>query len=297
MSRNSRRTQIPKSVESEAVPPQQNMSPHMQQEKPNPFGLSFAVATEIVHLPSGGKFYEQNSPISGLESLEIKSMTAKEEDIMINDSFIEQGIVFDKLIDSLMITQGVRAADLLDCDKVAILVSARKTGYGDGLDINHDCPECGELSTVEVSLSAMLEKTKTEKFEIEDTDQWKYDTTSETLEIVLPVTGLSARVKLLSREDIQFLQKSKEQKDRLNLPYNETIEFIRRALVSVNDIVDMSDLSKLIDILPAADARMIKYAHNMNVPAFDTKQNVTCPSCSTEVEKEVPFSVGWFWSN
>jgi hypothetical protein len=166
MSRNSSRTQIPKSVDPEVASPQPNMSPPPPQEKPNPFGLSFAVATEIVHLPSGGKFYEQDSPMNGLEIVEIKSMTAKEEDIMVNDSFIEQGIVFDRLIDSLMITQGIRSSDLLDCDKIAILASARKTGYGDSLEINHDCAECGVTSPVEVSLSHMLERAKTEKFEI-----------------------------------------------------------------------------------------------------------------------------------
>jgi len=297
MSRNSSRTQIPKSVDPEVASPQPNINPPPPQEKPNPFGLSFAVATEIVHLPSGGKFYEQDSPINGLESVEIKSMTAKEEDIMINDSFIEQGIVFDRLIDSLMITQGIRATDLQDCDKVAILVSARKTGYGDKLNINFDCPECEKTSPVEISLSSMLEKAKTEKFEIKDTDKWTYDSTSETIEIVLPVTELKARLRLLSRNDLQFLRKSKEQKEKLNLPYNETIEFLRKALVSVNDFTDVTELSKLSEVLPAADARMIRYVHNMNVPTFDTKQDVTCPSCSAEVENEVPFSVGWFWSN
>ena len=47
----------------------------------------------------------------------------------------------------------------------------------------------------------------------------------------------------------------------------------------------------------AADGRRIKYVHNVNVPSFDTTQEVTCPNCSAVAEKEVPFSVGWFWSN
>lgn len=294
MSRNSRRTRVPKSAESDVASPQQQQP---QQEKPNPFGLSFAVATEIVYLPSGGNFYEQGSPMSGVESLEIKAMTAKEEDIMINDSYIEQGIVFDRLLDSLMITPGIKSEDLLDCDKVALLACARKTGYGDKLEINHDCPECGAVSPVEVSLSNMLERTKTEKFEIKDTDQWKYDPTSETLELTLPVAGVGARIRLLTRDDFNFLEKSKKQKEKLNLPHNETVEFIRRVLVSVNDFTDSADIVKISEVLPAADARMIKYAHNMNVPTFNTKQNIVCPSCSAEVEKEVPFSVGWFWSN
>jgi hypothetical protein len=69
--------------------------------------------------------------VHGLETIEIKSMTAKEEDIMINDSFIEKGIVFERLIDSIIVTPGIKSDHLIDCDKVAILVAARRSGYGD----------------------------------------------------------------------------------------------------------------------------------------------------------------------
>jgi len=297
MSRNSNRTRVPRTKKAEVIPPQQTAMPSIPQEKPNPFGLSFAVATEVVYLPSGGRFYNEASPMNNVESLEIKSMTAKEEDILINNSFIEDGSVLNRLIDSLMITPGVRSDDLLDCDKVAVLISARKTGFGDELGIKLDCPECGSLEETTISLTKMLEKSKTNKFEVKDTDEWSYDEVSDTLAFQLPVTGLEARIRILPREDQEYLQKSKEKKQKLNLPHNDTVEFIRMALVSVNGVTDASDLSKLTDILPAADGRKIKYVHNMNIPTFDTTQEVTCPNCSANVEKEVPFSMGWFWSN
>jgi hypothetical protein len=297
MSRNSKRTQVPRSKKVEVVPPQKAVSPPIPQEKPNPFGLSFAVATEIVHLPSGGRFYEEGSALNGLDRIEIKSMTAKEEDILINDSFIREGTVADRLINSLMITPGVRAEELLDCDKIAALVSARKTGFGDALEINYDCAECGVVSEVELSLSAMLENAKNAPYELKDTDDWSYDENSETLVFNLPVTNLETRIRILSKEDNEYLKTSREKKEQLNLPHNDTIEFLRRAIVSVNGITDLSDISKLLEVLPAADGRRIKYIHNVNVPSFDTTQEVTCPNCSAVAEKEVPFSVGWFWSN
>ena len=147
MSRNTRRTQVPKTQEE--TPPQPQ---HIPQEKPNPFGISFIVPTELVYLPSGGRFYEESSPVYGLEAIEIKAMTAKEEDILINDSFIEQGIVFDRLIDSLMITEGVKSNHLLDCDKVALLVAARKTGYGAKIPHDITCDNCGTTSSVDIVL-------------------------------------------------------------------------------------------------------------------------------------------------
>jgi hypothetical protein len=125
MSRNRQRVQIPQQDTNTTQQPPQLVP----QQETNPFGLSFVVPTEIVKLPSFGRLYGEDSPLQGLEEVEVKSMTAAEEDILINTSFIEQGIVFDRLIDSIMITPGVVAEDLMDCDKIAILMSARRTGF------------------------------------------------------------------------------------------------------------------------------------------------------------------------
>jgi hypothetical protein len=296
MSRNSNRTQIPQSVQSDTKTIPQN-NPAQSPGNSNPFGLSFAVETEIVHLPSGGNFYEEDSPLVGMESIEIKAMTAKEEDILINEDFITQGIVFDRLIDSLMITPGIQSDQLLDCDKVAILVSARKTGYGNLLHIGHECEDCGKTTEVPLSLSRMLENAKKERFEVKDTEDWQYDQLSKTFSIRLPVTEIMAKIRLLTPADVKYLQQDKKQKERLNLPHNETVEFVRRVLVSANDVVDPGMLTSLLEVLPAADARRIKYVHNVNTPSFDTKQEISCSNCSAKAEKEVPFSVGWFWSN
>ena len=295
MSRNMNRKQVPESKDP-APTPQPMPTPVPPVADTNPFGISFAISTELVHLPSGGKFYSEDSPVHGLETIEIKSMTAKEEDIMINDSFIEKGIVFERLIDSIIVTPGIKSDHLIDCDKVAILVAARRSGYGDLIEIENVCGSCGTRSMAEISLTKMLERTATEKFEIKSTDEWTYDEASNLLSFELPVSKLRVSIKMMSREDNEYLKQARAQKERLNLPFNDTVEFIRRVLVSVNDVVDQQALMPLAEVLPAADARRIKYIHNVNVPAFNTKQEIECPNCSAVAEKEVPFSVGWFWS-
>jgi len=298
MSRNSKRTTIPQQrIEKKSAGPQPVPKPPPQSSPPNPFGMSFVVPTEIVHLPSGGNFYDENSSLNGIDQLEIKAMTAKEEDILVNDSFIENGVVFDKLIDSLMITPNILAKDLLDCDKIAVLISARKTGYGDTIEIAHECPECNSSSKVELKMSTMLEHAQENAFQVEDTDGWVYEGASKTLLFSLPVTDLEVRIRLMTPTDFEYLRQSKKQKEKLNLPFNETVEFIRNILVSANGVVDPTLLTSLLGVLPAADARRIKYVHNINIPTFDTKQKVSCPDCSAIAEREVPFSVGWFWSD
>lgn len=294
MSRNRQRVKIPQqdTNTNQQVPPPEIVA----QQEANPFGLSFVVPTEIVKLPSCGKLYDKDSPLHGLGEVEVKSMTAAEEDIMINESFIEQGIVFDRLIDSLMITPGIRSQDLMDCDKIAVLMSARKTGYGDIIELNTTCGNCGHQYDMHASLSSMLDSISKTAYQPSSGDDWQYLEDSSTFSFSLPTTGLDVNIRLLGPSDVESLEVSKSQKQKLNLPFNETVEFIRAVLVSAQGVTDRTSLNKLAEILPAADARMIRKVHNTNLPKISTTQKTTCLNCSHEEEKEVPFSLGWFWS-
>ena len=88
----------------------------------------FKLPTEIVELPSKGILYSKESPLSE-GKVEMKYMTAREEDILTNQSYIEKGTVIDKLLESLIVTK-INFNDLLVGDKNALMVSARILGYG-----------------------------------------------------------------------------------------------------------------------------------------------------------------------
>ena len=91
--------------------------------------------TEEVTLPSKGLLYLKDSPLSkGV--IEMKYMTAREEDILTNQNLIENGTVIDKLLESLIITP-INYNELLVGDKNAILVAARILGYGKDYTFNH----------------------------------------------------------------------------------------------------------------------------------------------------------------
>ena len=88
----------------------------------------FKLATEIVDLPSKGYLYSKDSPLAD-GKIEIKYMTAKEEDILTNASYIQKGTVLDKLFQSLIVSK-IDYNDLLIGDKNAIMIAARILGYG-----------------------------------------------------------------------------------------------------------------------------------------------------------------------
>ena len=111
--------------------------------------------SEVIDLPSEGKLYPEGHPLKD-GKIEIKYMTAKEEDILTSQNLIKKGVVIDRLLDSLILTKGVTTDDLILGDKNAVMVAARILAYGpeyvcevtnpnNGQTLNHtfnlaDCP-------------------------------------------------------------------------------------------------------------------------------------------------------------
>ena len=85
--------------------------------------------TEVIDLPSGGKVYSKDSPLHE-GKLELKYMTTREEDILMSENLIKKGIVIDKLLDSLIVTSGVKQEDLILGDKNAVLIASSILAYG-----------------------------------------------------------------------------------------------------------------------------------------------------------------------
>jgi len=93
--------------------------------------------TEIVDLPSKGYFYPETSPLSS-GKVELKYMTAKEENILTSQNLIKDGTVIDILLQSLIVNKDIKVEDLLIGDKNAIMVAARILGYGKDYDFTYD---------------------------------------------------------------------------------------------------------------------------------------------------------------
>jgi len=106
---------------------------------------SFQFPTEIVELPSQGLLYPEGHPLSS-GKIEMKYMTAKEEDILTNQNYISQGVVLDKLLQSLIVTK-VNYDDIFIGDKNAILIASRILGYGKDYDFEYD----GEKQSIDLT--------------------------------------------------------------------------------------------------------------------------------------------------
>jgi len=90
--------------------------------------------TEVVDLPSQGLLYPKDSPLSS-GTIEIKYMTAREEDILTSANLIKKGIVIDKLLEALIIDKSIKLDDMLLGDKNAILIASRILAYGKDYEV------------------------------------------------------------------------------------------------------------------------------------------------------------------
>ena len=117
----------------------------------------FKFPTEVVELPSKGLLYPKENPLSSGKVI-IKYMTAKEEDILTNQSYIQNGTVLDKLLQSLIVSK-INYNDLIVGDKNAIMVAARVLGYGSDYSFNYNGQEYNiDLSLIDNKLNSLWSK-------------------------------------------------------------------------------------------------------------------------------------------
>ena len=57
-------------------------------------------------------------------------MTAYDEDILTNTSYIKNGVVFDKLLESIIVTEGVDVQEISTFDKNGLIIYSRILSYG-----------------------------------------------------------------------------------------------------------------------------------------------------------------------
>jgi hypothetical protein len=268
--------------------PQPQLKPVNKNNISNPFGIDLVAATETVKLPSEGRFYEEGSTLHGVGEVEIRHMTAREEDILANPKFIEDGTIFDKLLRSILVDKTIDPSHFLPTDRTALMYAARITGYGPEYVLNMPCEACGQSANFSFDIS---------KYEVVDQipDDVEMKEDTSTFVFTLPKTQLQVEIRLLTTEDQDFIGKQNEKAEKIGISVNKTANLFRRSVVSVNGVTDQASLNQLFENLPAIDARKIRTVINNIAPRLSTKQPVACGSCGTESEREVPFTLGFFW--
>jgi len=240
----------------------------------------FKFPTEVVDLPSKGHFYVDGHPLSK-GTVEVKYMTAKEEDILTSQNLIKQGVVIDKLLQSLIVDKTINVNDLLIGDKNAIMVAARILGYGKDYEFTYDDNE----HTVDLS-----------KLENIKLDFSKFTKGVNELSYKLPVSERELVFKLLTGKDEDEITKEIKAKEKITK--NQSFELttrLKQMIISIDGKSEKSFINNFVDNeFLSRDSLPFRQHLATITPDIDMSTTVV-DSTGKELVVSVPVTIRFLW--
>jgi hypothetical protein len=241
------------------------------------------IPTETVSLPSKGLLYPETSPLAKGE-IEMKYMTAKEEDILTNANYLRNGTVIDKLLQALIITP-IDYNELLVGDKNAVLVAARVLGYGKDYSFKYNSN--GQEVEATVDLSKLEDKVVDEKLFKRGSNEFLF---------TLPHSGNNITFKLLTHGDEQKIDAEIKGLKKINPNVSPDVTTrLKHIITSVEGKRDQKDIRDFVDnYLIAKDARALREYYSKVSPDINIVYKPEDEDYTGE-GINVPISLNFFW--
>ena len=253
--------------------------------------FSFIIPTELVDLPTKGIHYGETHPLHGCDSIEIKQMTAKEEDMLTSRTLLKKGVALDRVISSLIVNKAIDPDSLFVGDRNALIIAARISAYGNQYETKVSCPGCG------ASQENSFDLNKINMYEGADTEAYASSASGPGIFITrLPKTGLDITFKLLTGADERrFLAGMEHDRKNKNVHERGVTRQLVNMIVAVNGNTTQEALQYLVENIPSADTRHLRNAYKATNPDVDLTQYFECSECDYESDLEVPLTSDFFW--
>jgi len=261
-----------------------------RQSSVNPKPAAPTFPTEIVDLPSRGHFYPSNSKLS-TGQLEVKLMTAKEEDILTSPNLLKKGLAVEKLIESLVVDKDIDLDQILVGDKNALIFAIRRLAYGDTYGpVEITCPKCSAVNKQNVDLSEINYK---------EIDFDAYPKGVNEFEYTLPASKLTIKFKLLTSADEKMIERDIEGFAKLKKESSSEITTrLKHMITAINGDTDKAKIKSFIDNnMLAKDSSAFRQHVKVFSPDVDSRFNFCCTECSNQERVAVPMTVQFFWPN
>ena len=264
--------------------------PQMTQAQAEPAGFSFVVPTEFVDLPSQGKFYPEDHPLYDQDSIEIKQMTAKEEDLLTSRTLLKKGIALDRVMSSLIVDKRIDPDSMLVGDRNAIIIATRVSGYGNIYTTKVTCPACSTTQEFSFDLNHLeiYHGDNEEKLDTIDNEDGTFDT-------ILPKTGLTITFRLLTGKDEKLLLSGIEMDRKRRAEEKNITRQLVNMIVGVNGNTSAEAINYLVANIPSMDSRHLRLVYKLAAPNIDLRQHFECNECDLEQDMEVPLTADFFW--
>ena len=236
--------------------------------------------TEMVELPSKGYFYADGHPLSS-GKVEVKYMTAKEEDILTSQNLIQQGIVLDKLLQSLVVDKSIKLDDMLIGDKNALMVAARILGYGKEYEFNYD----GVEQSVDLSILEPVEM-----------DFDKFTKGQNEFNFKLPNSEREITFKLLTSGDEKNISAETKAKEKISKEQSfELTTRLKNMILSVDGNSEKAYINNFVDneFLSRDSLAFREYLTSVT-PDVDMTTKIK-NTAGRETEVVIPVTLRFFW--
>ena len=235
------------------------------------------IPTETIDLPSKGLVYPPENPLSS-GKIEMKYMTAKEEDILTNQNYIQKGVVLDKLLQALIVSK-INYSDLVVGDKNAIMVAARVLGYGKDYSFEYN----GEQYTIDLS---QLDNKQFDESKLTSKGVNEFSFT-------LPASNINITYKLITHGDEQKIQNELDGLKKLGTNNSPELSTrLKYIITSVNGDRDNKTIRQFVDTaLLSRDSRELR-KHIANTQP-DVDLTFFPEGSSTRVD--IPIGLKFFW--
>ena len=236
--------------------------------------------TEVIDLPSEGKLYPEGHPLKD-GKIEIKYMTAKEEDILTSQNLIKKGVVIDRLLDSLILTNGIKQDDLVLGDKNAIMVAARILAYGPEYPCEVTHPTTGEKIQHTFNLAECPFR-KLQK-----------DVTENSFEVTLPVSKKKIKFSILTGKEEKQIEKDLQASKKVGAVAPELTTRLRYLIKEVDGDNSQSLINEMAINMLSRDSMFLREKIRQVSPDIQLIQEIELGGESVKVA--VPMTVNFFW--
>ena len=236
--------------------------------------------TEVVDLPSKGLLYPEGSPLS-TGKIEIKYMTAKEEDILTSANLIKKGVVVEKLLESLIVDKSIKVDDLLIGDKNAVLIAARILAYGKEYEIEFS----GQKMVVD--LTQLKDNKLDENLVSNGVNEFEFE---------LPATKRKLTFKMLTSGDEKEIDKEVKGYEKVgdDIGYDLTTR-LKHQIISIDGDTKRTSINSFVDNeFLSRDSIAFRTYVNEIIPDVDMTSTYTDED-GNEKEFTVPMTVTFLW--
>jgi hypothetical protein len=242
-------------------------------------------ATFTVELPSLGKVYPVGHPLANKKEIEMRHMTAREEDILTSPTLLRSGKAINKVLQNCLVSK-CNIDNLLVGDRNALLLALRVSGYGPDYKVMLISEATGEQFEYTFDLREV--EYDTLKVEPAELNQNAFETT-------LPVTNATVLFRLLTVQDETSLSNEQEKlRKTVHIEKGITTRLISQ-IVNVNGETNKLKIKKFVENLPVRDSRHFRTVYTETMPDVDMTQWVTDPTSGEEVQVDIPVGVEFLW--